>query len=111
VKKTAVATLGTAKAFRPIYIEKLPGVAAHDSLFVSLRPGVAVHERRITRRNKTNKGLRLARPQCSLAFTCDYVINVSVVFSRSTDRRIVEYVYAVTLRIHQAYAIRNQSAV
>ena len=43
---------------RPIYTEELPGAAAHDSLFVSLRPGVArraVHERRISRRNKTNK--------------------------------------------------------
>jgi len=38
---------------RPIYTEDVPGVAAHDSLFVLLCPGVAVHERRITRRNKT----------------------------------------------------------
>jgi len=40
---------------KPIYTEELPGGAAHDFLFVLLRPGVAVHERRITRRNKTNK--------------------------------------------------------
>jgi len=36
--------------------------------FVLLRPEVAVHERRITWRNKTNKGLRLATPQCRLTF-------------------------------------------
>jgi len=28
-------------SLRPIYTEELPGVAAHDSLFVLLRPGVA----------------------------------------------------------------------
>jgi len=50
---------------RPIYTEKLPGVATHDSLFVLLRPGSAVHERRITRRNKTSKGLHLATPGTS----------------------------------------------
>jgi len=37
------------------YTEKLPEVAAHDSLFVLLPPGLAVHERRITRRNKTQR--------------------------------------------------------
>ena len=36
------------KTCRPIYTEKLPGVAAHNSLFVVLCPGVAVHESRIT---------------------------------------------------------------
>jgi len=30
---------------RPIYTEELPGVAAHDSLFVLLRPGVAMPSR------------------------------------------------------------------
>jgi len=55
---------------RPIYTEELPGVAAHDALFVSMRPGVAVHERRITWHNKTKKRARLllATPQCRLAF-------------------------------------------
>jgi len=32
-------------ALRPIYTEDVPGVAAHDSLFVLLRPGVAVPSR------------------------------------------------------------------
>jgi len=32
-------------SLRPIYTEKLPGVAAHDSLFILLRPGVAVPSR------------------------------------------------------------------
>jgi len=30
---------------KPIYTVELPGVAAHDSLFVLLRPGVAVPSR------------------------------------------------------------------
>jgi len=30
---------------RPIYIEELPGIVAHDSLFVLLRPGIAVSSR------------------------------------------------------------------
>jgi len=43
---------------------QLPGVAAHDSLFCCAQelPCRAVHERRITRCSKTNKGLRLATP-------------------------------------------------
>jgi len=32
-------------SLKPIYTEELPGVAAHDSLFVLLRPGVAVPSR------------------------------------------------------------------
>ena len=47
---------------KPIYTEELAGVAAHNFLFVLLRPGVAVHERRITRGNKTNKELCTATP-------------------------------------------------
>jgi len=38
-----------------------------------LRPGVVVHERRITRRNRTNEGLRLATPQCRFAFMLESV--------------------------------------
>ena len=53
------------KRIKAIYTEKLPGVAAHDSLFVLLRPGVAVHERRITRRNNTNKESCAATPRNS----------------------------------------------
>jgi len=52
---------------RPIYTEELPGVAAHDFLFLLLQelPCRAVHGRRITQRNKTNKDLRLATPGTS----------------------------------------------
>ena len=37
--------LRLSQELRPIYTEKLPGVAAHDSLFVLLRPRVAVPSR------------------------------------------------------------------
>jgi len=47
-----------------MYTEKLPGATAHDYLFYRAQELLcrAVHERRITQRNKTNKGLRLATP-------------------------------------------------
>jgi len=55
------------QGLRPIYTETLPGVAAHDSLFVLLRLGVAVPSRARAQNYQTqqNKGLRLAIPGTS----------------------------------------------
>ena len=49
---------------RPTYTEKL-AADKHDCF---IAPRSCHAERRITRRNKTNKGLRLATPLCRLAF-------------------------------------------
>jgi len=51
-------------SLRPINTEKLPGVVAHDSLFVLLRPGVFVLSRAQaqnypTQENKRNKTKRI----------------------------------------------------
>ena len=43
------------KALRPTSTEELPGVAAHDSLFVLLRPGVAVPSRARTQNYPTQQ--------------------------------------------------------
>ena len=58
--------------WRPIYTEELPGVAAHDSLFVLLRPGVAVPSRARAQnatKQTENRARLLATPQCRLALT------------------------------------------
>ena len=62
---------------RPIYTEELPGVAAYDSMFVSLRPGfchtrVAVPSAELpdaTKQTKNRARLLLATSQCRLAFS------------------------------------------
>jgi len=71
-KNEALRNEASDEALRPIYTEELPGVAAHDSLFVLLRPGVAEPctsaELPGAKKTKDYAWQLLASPQCRLAF-------------------------------------------
>jgi len=95
-KNEALRNEASDEALRPIYTEELPGVAAHDSLFVLLRPGVAEPSRARAQNYPAQKKQRIAPGNSWQALSADWLLISSCAKRKTQSQKIRRPAFAAS---------------